>query len=128
MTESDLAIDADAALRSEPFVSEPELLLAYRFQVKGFRQMQRVAQHDGFKLAVIYLATNQAFDEVFDALFQKACLAEGITYVSLRDHYRQRQAEGVALFLKNDGHLNDTGAGATAEELLRLFPELKSDK
>jgi hypothetical protein len=126
MTESDSTIDADAALRSEPFVSEPELLLAYRFQVKGFRQMQRMAQQDGFKLAVIYFAANQAFDEVFDGLFQKACVAEGIPYVSLRDYYRQREAEGIALFLKNDGHLNDTGAGATAEELLRLFPELKS--
>jgi hypothetical protein len=125
-TESDSAIDEDAALRSEPFVSEPELVLAYRFQVKGFRQMQRVAQQDGFKLAVIYFATIQEFDEVFDGLFQKACRAEGITYVSLRDYYRQREAEGVTLFLKNDGHLNDTGARATAEELLRLFPELKS--
>ena len=127
MTGSAPAIDADAALHSEPFVSEPKLLLAYRFQLKGFRQMQQLAQYDGFKLAVIYFATHEAFDEIFDALFQKSCLAEGIPYVSLRDYYRQRRAEGVDLFLKNDGHLTDAGARATAVELLRLFPELRSD-
>jgi hypothetical protein len=119
--------NVEGVLRQEPFLSEPELVLSYRFQLKGFRQMQQVAKQDGFQFAVIYLDTNQPFDEIFDRLCEKGCRSEGISYVSLRDYYRRRQDDGAELFLKNDGHLTDTGAGLTAEELLRQFPMLKSN-
>ena len=119
-----LPAEVEKAVQKEPFSYQPQLLLALRFQYKAFLQMQRMAERDGFKFVVIYLATPQAFDETFDELYSDYCKLQHIPYVSLRDFYRRREAQGVQLFLKHDGHFDETGARETAEELVRLFPQL----
>jgi hypothetical protein len=109
-----------AALREEPGREE------FRLAVEAIRETRRLAEQHGTKCVVVLFPTKEevylsAFEKDVPSLtipFAAELEAAGALFLDLTPVFRERAADGAALFLEVDGHPNERGYALVTETVL----------
>jgi lysophospholipase L1-like esterase len=101
-----------------------EVIPAMRFHLHALRKVQNLADRNHFQFVNVFAYTGVIRDEsAYEKVLEAFCRRHGIAFLSLRPAFEGALRDGVDLFLKDDGHLADSGARLAAEALARYVDQ-----
>jgi lysophospholipase L1-like esterase len=110
--------DVLSSLPSVP--GDPKATMAMRFHLRALEKIQNLADQNRFRFVNVFTYTGVIRDEsAYEEILEAFCGTHGIAFLSLRPAFERALQSRSDLFLKDDGHLSDSGARLAAEVLAR---------